>query len=150
MRWQKGFSLIELLIVVAVIGVVSSIAIPSYISSRRAAKESAAISNVRTLISAQGGFLSSVGGYSRYASLSELTTQGLIESTFVNNGGVKDGYLFQITQPDSTSYIVTAEPHPATSPERPLMRFFYADESGVIRQSTGAAATISSPPVSGN
>jgi type IV pilus assembly protein PilE len=147
MHWQKGFSLIELLIVVAVIGVVSSIAIPSYVQSRRAAKESAAISNVRTLISAEGAFISSVGGYTRYASLSELSAQNLIESTFVTNSGVKEQYLFQITQPDATSYSITATPQ---TPDASVMRYFYADESGVIRYNKGAAATASSPPVSGN
>ena len=145
MRWQKGFSLIELLIVVAMIGVITSIAVPSYISSRRSARESAAISNIRTLISAEGAFLSSSGGYTQYASLSQLTTQSLIESTFVNNGGVKDGYLFDLTQPDMTSYILTAAPQTA---DAALMRYFYADQSGVIRQNTGAAATASSAPVS--
>jgi prepilin-type N-terminal cleavage/methylation domain-containing protein len=146
MRWQKGFSLIELLIVVAIIGVISSIAIPSYVSSRRAARESAAISTVRTLISAEGAFLSSVGGYSRYAPLSELTSQNLIETTFMNNGGIKEQYLFQITQPDPTNYNITAAPQTA---DAAVMRFFYADESGVIRQNTGAAATATSPSVSG-
>ena len=145
MRWQKGFSLIELLIVVAMIGVISSIAIPSYITSRRSAREAAAVSNVRGLISAEGAYLSSTGGYTQYASLSQLTSQNLIESTFVNNSGVKDGYLFQITQPDMTSYIITADPQTA---DASTMRYFYADQSGVIRQNTGATATATSSPVS--
>ena len=146
MRGQKGFTLIELMVVVGLVGVISSIAIPNYIQSRRSARESAAISNVRTLTSAEGAFLSTSGGYTQYASFSQLTTQGLIESTFVNNGGVKDGYLFVITQPDITSYTITAAPQTA---DAALMRYFYADQSGVIRQNTGAAATASSVPVSG-
>lgn len=146
MRWQKGFSLIELLIVVAMIGVITSIAIPSYINSRRGARESAAISNVRTLISAEGAYLSTTGGYTQYASLSTLSSLSLIESTFVNNGGVKEGYLFDLTQPDVTSYIITAAPQTADAAQ---MRYFYADQSGVIRQNLGAAATATSVPVSG-
>ena len=146
MRWQKGFSLIELLIVVALIGVIASIAVPSYISSRRGARESAAISNMRTLISAEGAFLSTTGGYTQYASLSQLSSLSLIESTFVNNSGVKDGYLFVLTQPDITSYNITAAPQTADAAQ---MRYFYADQSGVIRQNTGAAATATSVPVSG-
>ena len=146
MRGQKGFSLVELMITVSLIGVVSSMAIPHYISSRRSARESVAVSNIRGLVSAEGAFLSTFGGYTQYASFSQLTTQGLIESTFVNNGGVKDGYLFVITQPDVTSYTITATPQTA---DAALMRYFYADQSGVIRQNTGAAATASSVPVSG-
>lgn len=146
MRWQKGFSLIELLIVVAMIGVITSIAVPSYINSRRGARESAAISNVRTLISAEGAYIATTGGYTQYASISTLSSLNLLESTFVNNGGVKDGYLFVLTQPDVTSYTITADPQTA---DASVMRYFYADQSGVIRQNTGAAATASSVPVSG-
>jgi prepilin-type N-terminal cleavage/methylation domain-containing protein len=147
MHWQKGFSLIELLIVVAVIGVISSIAVPSYISSRRAAKEAAAISTMRTLISAEGAYFSSNGSYSRYCLMSELDSLNLIEKDFYQSsidGGSKNGYLFQITQPDPTRYVITATPQMEAS----LMRHFYADESGLIRENLGAPATASSTPVS--
>jgi type IV pilus assembly protein PilA len=98
MHWQKGFSLIELLIVVAIIGVVSSIAVPNFISSRRLAKEKAAIGNVRTLISAEGTFLaSSAGGYSRYGTMADLIAQSLVSSSM--SGGVVNGYQFDVTSP---------------------------------------------------
>jgi len=147
MHWQKGFSLIELLIVVAVIGVISSIAIPNYISSRRGAREAAAIGIVRTLTSAEGAYFSGAGGYSSYALMDALSTRGLIETPFYDgslNGGVKDGYFFQISQSDSTKYVITATPQTEVTE----MRHFYADETGLIREEVGTPATSTSRPVS--
>ena len=80
MKNHRGFSLLELLIVVAIILIIATIAIPSLLRSRQAANESAAVSNIRTVNTAEVTYLSSAGG--SYGSLPELVTAGLLDSRF--------------------------------------------------------------------
>src|SRR5436305_5668350 len=99
---KKGFSLLELLIVVAIILIIATIAIPSLLRSRQAANESAAVASVRTVTTAEITYLSSSGG--SYGGLAALITAGLLDSGFNNT---KSGYNYSIAN-SSTDYTISA------------------------------------------
>jgi len=135
---NKGFSLLELLIVVAIILIIATIAIPSLLRSRQAANESAAVANLRTINTAEVTYLSSSGG--NYGAIQDLISAGLLDSTFT---GVKAGYSFTVTAVGSE---YTAAASPASSNTG---RYgYYSIPDAVVRYST--TATLAPSGQSGN
>jgi len=126
MKNSKGFSLLELLIVVAIILIIATIAIPSLLRSRQAANESAAVANLRTINTAEVTYLSSSGG--NYGDIPALISAGLLDETFTGN---KAGYSYSVT---AAAADYTAEANPI-SPN--TGRFgYYSVPDAVVRYST--------------
>jgi prepilin-type N-terminal cleavage/methylation domain-containing protein len=126
---NKGFSLLELLIVVAIILIIATIAIPSLLRSRQAANESAAVANLRTINTAEVTYLSSNGG--QYGDLDAMIVAGLLDETFT---GTKAGYNYTVDATDPNNY--TAEAVPA-SPNTGRYGY-YSHPDAVVRYSTTA------------
>jgi type IV pilus assembly protein PilA len=147
-RRPRGFSLIELLIVIAIILIIIGIAVPNYHTATMNARGMAALRAVQTIQAAEVQYLSLYGHYS--PSLRELgppasggpgaSAAALIGNDLAN--GVKEGYRFTLSGSEG-GYSVSAAPMIYRSAGT---KSFYSDQSMIIRESDSAQpATASSP-----
>jgi len=166
MKTEKAFSLIELLIVVAIILIIAAIAIPDLMKSRQSANAASAVASLRTINSAEVTYASTYNtGYTLTLSvldgqgLSSPSNAGLIDT--VLGSGQKSGYMFYYVAcpappgpndgsmtngPCATvsNYQVSANPVPPTTGS-----FYYTDASGVIRVNSSTYAGPTDYPLAG-
>jgi type IV pilus assembly protein PilA len=153
---NNGFSLIELLIVVAIILIIASIAIPSLIHSKMAANEASAVGSLHSINTACVSYAGTYGiGYpAGLANLGPSASPSSAAADLIDNvaliAGTKSGYSFTyVPGPVSgagtiNSYSITAVP---ITPNVSGTRGFYTDESFVIRADTSGSATSGSTPI---
>ena len=152
---QKGFSLIELLIVVAIILIIAAIAIPNLLRARMAANEASAVGSLRTINTASVAY-STTYGIGFPAALANLgpagsatsATADLIDS--VLSAGVKSGYSFSFSASapvggSINDYGITATP---SNTGVTGQRTFFTNPSGVIRANATGTANVNSTPIS--
>jgi type IV pilus assembly protein PilA len=158
-RKEEGFSLIELLIVVAIILIIAAIAIPNLLRSKMAANEASAVASMRTLnttiveysttYSTDPPSLSALGPSASASS----TAADLVDNLLGADPAIKSGYSITYTPTAAvapatavTQYTLVATPVSSSTGQRK----FFTDQSGVIRQTTdGTPPTASSTPIGG-
>jgi type IV pilus assembly protein PilA len=143
-----GFSLIELLIVVAIILIIAAIAIPNFLHAKMAANESSAVSAVRVINTSEVAYASANLAIGFSVLLSDLGPAGgdYIDATLAS--GSKGGYAFTYLQgtgtTPATSYTLNADP---TSRSITGQRSFYSDQTNVITFNTTAVASATDSPL---
>src|SRR5258706_5131272 len=160
MRKQKGFSLIELLIVVAIILIIAAIAIRNLLRSRIAANEASAVGSIRTLNTAQVTYASTYPDQGFTCTLSRMgppsgtasatsSTAGLVDAVLAS--GVKSGYTFALTgctaAGSSTINVTYASQGLPAAVGQTGQRGFCSDQSGAIHyKATGTSSLPRSAP----
>ncbi|MFN0057495.1 MAG: prepilin-type N-terminal cleavage/methylation domain-containing protein [Planctomycetota bacterium] len=137
---QRGFTLIELMVVVSVVAVIVAMAIPGFLNARKIGNEANAVASLHCLRDAQAVHRIRTG---QYGTVTDLINRSLVDTTFLSTP--RHGYVYaDPIAPTSATWAISADPN---TPGNTGDRFFLCDESGVIRFSSAGPATPTDSPI---
>lgn len=149
---QRGFSLIELMIVIAIIGILIGVGIAGYRSAIKAANEAAAVKTLRSIAEQQMLYFNS-HQRSAFGSFEEMRKSDLLDSRFDGTTPVVDGYVYTMKViPKSTSsqagYTINADPQVPTGVSATGTNFYYVDsDTNIIHVNATQPASATDPPI---
>ena len=139
MRNERGFSMVELLIVVTIISLLAAIAIPNLRRARQSANAASAVQSLRTITTAQHLYKQRT---KKYGTLAQLAPDGTLDTSL--GSGNKSSYIFDVSVSADFEHFTSN----ATPMEEPLLfTYYFVDETAVIRYNQGAPADVLSSPI---
>jgi len=149
---EQGFSLIELMIVIAIIGILIAVGVTGYKAAIKSANEAAAIKTLRTIAEQQMLYFN---GHQRnsFGTFDEMLKENLLDSRFAGTTPVVDGYVFTMrVTPKSTtqqpSYAINADPQQSEGVGATGKNHFYVDaNTNTIHVNANQPASPSDPPI---
>jgi prepilin-type N-terminal cleavage/methylation domain-containing protein len=149
---ERGFSLIELMIVIAIIGILIAVGVTGWKAAVKAANEAAAIKTLRTIAEQQMLYYNS-HQRSSFGTFDEMLKENMLDKRFEGTTPVVEGYIFQMRViPKSTSnppgYVINTDPQVTEGVSATGKNHFYFDsDSNTIHVNPTQPATATDPPI---